>query len=93
MTEKVKIQRGTVQETLIIPLFGRLICSEHFPDLFTDPEAKRICASLDYNFAEKRKKMESPTLKPDLVISALNPVAHTTTLGDLFNFSELAISS
>ena len=49
-----------MQETLVIPLFGRLVCSEHFPELFYDPEAKRICDSLDYDFAEKRKKMESP---------------------------------
>ena len=44
----------------MIPLFGRLICSERFPTLFSDPEAKRVCDSLDYDFAEKRKKMESP---------------------------------
>ena len=36
------------------------MCSERFPELFSDPEAKRICDSLDYDFAEKRKKMESP---------------------------------
>ena len=53
------IEKNTVQETLIIPLFGRLVCSEHFPTLFSDPEAKRICDSLDYDFADKRKKMES----------------------------------
>ena len=57
---KYHIEKNTVQETLIIPLFGRLICSEHYPELFSDPEAKRICDSLDYDFAEKRKKMESP---------------------------------
>ena len=57
---KTHIEKNTVQETLIIPLFGRLICSEHFPELFSDPEAKRICDSLDYDFSEKRKKMESP---------------------------------
>ena len=57
---KYHIEKNTVQETLIIPLFGRLVCSEHFPDLFSDPEAKRICDSLDYDFAMKRKKMESP---------------------------------
>ncbi len=57
---KYHIEKNTVQETLVIPLFGRLICSERFPDLFSDPEAKRICDSLDYDFAEKRKKMESP---------------------------------
>ena len=57
---KYHIEKNTVQETLIIPLFGRLVCSERFPQLFSDPEASRICDSLDYDFAEKRKKMESP---------------------------------
>ena len=57
---KYHIEKNTVQETLIIPLFGRLVCSERFPELFSDPEAKRICDSLDYDFAEKRRKMESP---------------------------------
>ena len=56
---KYHIEKNTVQETLVIPLFGRLVCSEHFPELFSDPEAKRICDSLDYDFSEKRKKMES----------------------------------
>lgn len=57
---KYHIEKNTVQETLVIPLFGRLVCSEHFPELFSDTEAKRICDSLDYDFADKRKKMESP---------------------------------
>ena len=57
---KYHIENNTVQETLVIPLFGRLVCSERFPELFSDPEAKRICESLDYDFASKRKKMESP---------------------------------
>ena len=53
------IEPNTVQETLVIPLFGRLVCSERFPELFSDPEAKRICDSLDYDFETKRKRMES----------------------------------
>ncbi len=57
---KYHIDKNTVQETLIIPLFGRLVCSERFPELFSDPEARRICDSLDYDFAGKRRKMESP---------------------------------
>ncbi len=57
---KYHVEKNTVQETLVIPLFGRLVCSERFPELFSDPEAKRICDSLDYDFEEKRKKMESP---------------------------------
>lgn len=56
---KYHIEKNTVQETLVIPLLGRLVCSERYPELFSDPEAKRICDSLDYDFAEKRKKMES----------------------------------
>ena len=56
---KYHIENNSVQETLIIPLFGRKVCSEHFPDLFRDEEAERICAGLDYDFAAKQKKMES----------------------------------
>ncbi len=56
---KYHIEKNTVQETLVIPLFGRLVCSERFPELFSDPEAERICDCLDYDFADKRKKMES----------------------------------
>ena len=52
------IEKNTVQETLIIPLFGRKVCSEHFPHLFNDPEAERICSLLDYDFSDKVKKME-----------------------------------
>ncbi|MBR2802302.1 MAG: class I SAM-dependent methyltransferase [Erysipelotrichaceae bacterium] len=57
--KKVHIEKNTVQETLVIPLYGRMICSKHFPQLFSDPEAERICASLDYDFSGKQKKMES----------------------------------
>ena len=56
---KYHIEKNSVQETLIIPLFGRLICSERYPDLFSDPSAARICGNLDYDFSEKRRLMES----------------------------------
>ncbi len=54
------IEQNSVQETLVIPLFGRVVCSERFPQLFSDPTAKRICDSLDYDFEAKRRLMESP---------------------------------
>lgn len=57
--QKYHIEKNTVQETLIIPLYGRKVCSDRFPHLFKDPEAERICNMLDYDFAEKGKKMES----------------------------------
>ena len=57
--QKYHIEKNTVQETLIIPLYGRKVCSARFPELFKDEEAERICNMLDYDFAEKGKKMES----------------------------------
>lgn len=57
--KKYHIEKNTVQETLIIPLYGRKVCSDRFPDLFQDPEAERICNMLDYDFAKKGKRMES----------------------------------
>ena len=57
--KKYHIEKNTVQETLIIPLFARKICSERFPQLFKDEEAIRICGMLDYDFAAKAKKMNS----------------------------------
>lgn len=59
MDKKYHIEKNTVQETLIIPLYGRKICSDRFPHLFKDPGAERICGMLDYDFEEKGKKMES----------------------------------
>ncbi|MDO4845143.1 MAG: class I SAM-dependent methyltransferase [Oscillospiraceae bacterium] len=53
------IKKNTVQETLVIPLYGRKVCSEQFPHLFKDLEAERLCAMLDYDFAGNGKKMES----------------------------------
>lgn len=60
--EKYKIEKNTVQETLIIPLYGRKVCSEHFPEMLYDEEAKRIIDSIEYDFDEKGKLMETKAL-------------------------------
>lgn len=57
--EKYHIEENTVQETLVIPLFGRKVCSDHYPDLFHDAEAEKLCSMLDYDFEGKAKKMEN----------------------------------
>ena len=56
---KYHIEKNTVQETLVIPLYARKICSEYFPHLYQDASAVRICDMLDYDFDSQRKKMES----------------------------------
>ncbi len=55
---KYHIEKNTVQETLIIPLYGRKVCAEHYPEMLNDEEAKRIIDSIDYDFDEKGKLME-----------------------------------
>lgn len=57
--EKYHIEENTVQETLVIPLLGRKVCSDHYPDLFHDAEAEKLCSMLDYDFEGKAKKMEN----------------------------------
>lgn len=57
--EKLKIEKNTVQETLLVPLYGRKMCSEKFPELYTDIFAKRLCDGLDYDFSELEKKSNS----------------------------------
>ena len=57
--DKYHIEKNTVQETLIIPLYGRKVCADHYPQLFEDKQAQRICEILDYDFAARKKKMET----------------------------------
>lgn len=56
---KFKIEKNTVQETLIIPLYARKMCSERFPSLFTDETAIRIVGQVDYDFSELARKSQS----------------------------------
>ncbi len=56
---KYRIEKNTVQETLIIPLYGRKVCAERYPDMLNDEEAKRIIERIDYDFDEKGKLMET----------------------------------
>ncbi|MCR4842008.1 MAG: class I SAM-dependent methyltransferase, partial [Eubacterium sp.] len=48
--EKVKIEKNTVQETLVIPLFGRKLCTEQYPNLFRDKKAVELMERIDYDF-------------------------------------------
>ena len=53
---KYKIERNTVQETLIIPLYARKVCSELYPNLYQDETAVRLINEIDYDFSEAEKK-------------------------------------
>lgn len=58
-TEKYHIEHNTVQETLMIPLYGRKLCTEVFPDLYRDDTAKMLCEKVDYDFSELENKSKN----------------------------------
>lgn len=53
---RYKIEKNTVQETLIIPLYARKMCSELYPNLYRDEAARRLMNAVDYNFSALQKK-------------------------------------
>ena len=55
---KYHIERNTVQETLIIPLYARKICTELFPNLYRDETACRLMEEIDYDFSGVAKASE-----------------------------------
>ena len=56
---KYKIEKNTVQETLMIPLYARKICSELYPSLYRDKTALRLTEEIDYDFSDLEKKSGS----------------------------------
>ena len=45
------IEKNTVQETLVIPLYARKKCSELYPALYRDETALRLVKAIDYDFS------------------------------------------
>ena len=56
---KYKIEKNTVQETLILPLYSRKLCTELYPNLYRDETAVRLIDQIDYDFSEAEKNSRS----------------------------------
>ena len=56
---KHKIEKNTVQETLILPLYSRKLCSELYPNIYRDETAVRLIDQIDYDFSAAEKKSRS----------------------------------
>ena len=56
---KYKIKKDSVQETLIIPLYSRKICSSLYPNIYYDKIAVDLINQIDYDFSEIEKKSKS----------------------------------
>lgn len=55
---KYHIEKNTVQETLMIPLYGRKKCTQKFPQLYRDETAARLMEQVDYDFSALEKKSD-----------------------------------
>ena len=53
------IEKNTVQETMVIPLYGRKMCSKLYPSLFRDETAIRLMKEIDYDFSDLARKSKS----------------------------------
>ena len=56
---KHKIEKNTVQEKLILPLYSRKLCTELYPNLYQDETAVRLIDEIDYDFSEAEKNSRS----------------------------------
>lgn len=56
---KIHIEKGSIQETLVLPLYARKLCTEQFPTLYRDEYATKICKSIDYDFSQFKSKEKS----------------------------------
>jgi O-methyltransferase involved in polyketide biosynthesis len=60
---KTHVESNTVQETLVIPLYGRKLCTEQFPNLFRDDKAVELIKRIDYDFSALEKRAKSTTYR------------------------------
>ncbi|MGD9159248.1 MAG: class I SAM-dependent methyltransferase [Desulfobacteraceae bacterium] len=55
MEQKIKINKGTVQETLLLPLWGRAYETQKSNPRLIDENAVKIIKNIDYDFSEIEK--------------------------------------
>ena len=57
--EKLTIESGSVQETLVIPLYARHVLAQRYPELFDGVDTSALINRLDYDFSEQDRLMRS----------------------------------
>lgn len=56
---KYRIEKNAVQETLVIPLYGRKMCTQLYPALYRDETAARLIERIDHDFSLLEKRSGS----------------------------------
>ncbi|MCR5775293.1 MAG: class I SAM-dependent methyltransferase [Lachnospiraceae bacterium] len=55
MNKKIKVEKNSVQETLVLPLFGKAWAVRNYPDIFKDQDVQGIMDQVDYDFSVMEK--------------------------------------
>ena len=83
---KILIEPGSVQETLIIPLYARKKCTDKFSQLYSDPVAAEICECIDYDFTELDRKYETTAYEFGAMEAALRQMDMMWEIEDYIAF-------
>lgn len=57
--ERIAVERGSVQETLVIPLYARHVLARTYPELYDGVDTGAIVDRVDYDFADQRRLMDT----------------------------------
>ena len=55
MSKKIKVEKNSVQETLVLPLFGKAWAVREYPDIFKDHDVEKIMDQVEYDFSALEK--------------------------------------
>jgi len=69
MTEKIPVDIGNIQKTLLLPLWGRAVETQKPEPLLVDKTAVRIINDVDYDFSPMAANMKELSMKAWIVRS------------------------
>jgi len=74
----MRIEKNSVQETLMLPLFGKAEATRKWPQYFHDEDAARVMSQVDYDFSTLESKSKSTTGKIGVLSAAYRQLALAT---------------
>ena len=77
---KVKIEKNTVQETLVMPLYAKTWAVKTYPDLFHDKDCQKVMDQLDYDFSTMKAQEGSVKMKIASLAAAVRQYALVTEI-------------
>lgn len=75
MSKKIKIEKNTVQETLVMPLYAKAWAVKTYPDLFHDADCHEIMERLDYDFSTMQAQEGSVKMRLAALAAAVRQYA------------------